>query len=113
MDTIALIKEIFLLITAFAGLVGTGIGTYFAVKGAISSAKNKTIQENWNTLMAIADAAMQKAEHSDSSNKKDMVIGIVKEGAKAAGINIDDFLDKLSAYIDQSISFFNGMKGKK
>ena len=63
--------------------------------------------------MTIADAAMQKAEHSDSLNKKDMVIGIVKEGAQAAGINIDDFLDKLSAYIDQSIAFFNGMNGRK
>ena len=30
MDTIALIKEIFLLIAAFGGLVGTGISTYFS-----------------------------------------------------------------------------------
>ena len=26
---------------------------------------------------------------------------------------VDDFLDQLSAYIDQCIAFFNGMNGRK
>ena len=112
MDTIALIKEIFLLITAFVGLVGAGVGAFFSIRGVIKAAKEKSIKENWNTLMAIADAAMQQAEASSlkGEDKKTMAMNIIKEGAKASGINIDDFIDQLSAYIEQSINFFNGMK---
>ena len=53
---------------------------------------------------------MNNKEYYDSINS---AINIVKESAKAAGINIDDFLDQLSAYIDQCIAFFNGMNGRK
>ena len=112
MDTIALIKEIFLLVTAFVGLVGTGVGLYFSIKKSVQAAKEKSLAENWNTLMAIADSAMQQAEASTlkGEDKKTMAMNIIKEGAKVAGINADDFLDKLNAYIEQSVNFFNGMK---
>ena len=46
MDTIALIKEIFLLITAFVGLVGAGVGAFFSIRGVIKAAKEKSIKEN-------------------------------------------------------------------
>jgi hypothetical protein len=39
-----------------------------------------------------------------------MVIDAVKAGCKAAGINLDLFIDQLSDYIDSSISFVNNMK---
>jgi hypothetical protein len=39
-----------------------------------------------------------------------MVVDIVKAGCKAAGVNMDLFIDQLSDYIDQTIAFVNGMK---
>jgi hypothetical protein len=39
-----------------------------------------------------------------------MVIDAVKAGCKAAGVDMDTFIDQLSDYIDQTISFVNGMK---
>jgi hypothetical protein len=63
-------------------------------------------------IMEMADAAMKEAEKSGKSgaDKKQMVIDAVKAGCKAAGINLDLFIDQLSDYIDSSISFVNNMK---
>jgi hypothetical protein len=63
-------------------------------------------------IMEIADAAMNEAERSGKTgaDKKQMVIDAVKAGCKAAGINLDLFIDQLSDYIDSSISFVNNMK---
>lgn len=66
--------------------------------------------------MEIADAAMTEAERAakegliEKTAKKQMVIDAVKAGCKAAGINLDLFIDQLSDYIDSSISFVNNMK---
>lgn len=62
--------------------------------------------------MSMADAAMKEAETSLKSgeDKKQMVIDSVKAGCKAAGINLDLFIDQLSDYIDQTIDFVNCMK---
>ena len=100
------------LITGLVGLVGTGIGAYFAVKNWITVLKNKTSQEIWSMVMSMADAAMKEAEKSMKSgeDKKQMVIDSVKASCKAAGVNLDVFIDQLSAYIDDTISFVNGMK---
>jgi hypothetical protein len=63
-------------------------------------------------IMNMADAAMKEAEASGKSgaDKKQMVIDAVKAGCKAAGVNMDLFIDQLSDYIDQTIAFVNGMK---
>jgi phage-related minor tail protein len=63
-------------------------------------------------IMNMADAAMKEAEASMKSgeDKKQMVIDSVKAGCKAAGVNLDEFIDQLGDYIDQTISFVNGMK---
>jgi enamine deaminase RidA (YjgF/YER057c/UK114 family) len=63
-------------------------------------------------IMEMADAAMKEAERSGKSgaDKKQMVIDTVKAGCKAAGVNLDDFIDQLSAYIDDTIKFVNEMK---
>jgi len=100
------------LITAFVGLVGTGISAYFAIRTLIKSRKDKTAQENWTFIMTIAKAAMSKAEESGKSGKakKEMVVDAVKEGCTAAGIDIAPFLDQLLAFIDQSIAFANTIK---
>ena len=60
----------------------------------------------------MALAAMSKAEESGKKgiDKKNMVIESVKEGCKAAGINLDAFIDQLVAFIDQSITFANTIK---
>lgn len=64
--------------------------------------------------MHIADAAMTEAEASmlSGEDKKKLVIDTVKAGCKAAGIEMDDFIEQLSDYIDQTISFVNKMNKK-
>ena len=108
------LEQIYLLvelITALVGLIGTGIGAFFAIKNFVKAFKEKDAKQKWALIMEIADAAMKEAEKSGKTgaDKKTLVIESVKAGCKAAGIEIDDFIDQLSDYIDQTISFVNGM----
>ena len=100
------------LITGLIGLIGTGIGAYYAIKNWITVLKTKNSQEIWSMIMNMADAAMKEAEASGKSgaDKKQMVIDAVKAGCRAAGINMDMFIDQLGEYIDQTISFVNKIK---
>ena len=102
------------LITGLIGLIGTGIGAYFAIKNWIAVTKNKNAQEIWAMIMEIADTAMKEAEKSckTGADKKTMVIESVKASCKAAGLDVDLFIDQLSDYIDQTISFVNDMSKK-
>ena len=104
MEIITTANGIIALITGLLGLIGTGIGTYFAVKNWITAMKTKNSQEIWTMIMEIADSSMREAEASmqDGETKKQIV--------KAAGINVDLFLDQLSNYIDSTIKFVNDMK---
>ena len=99
------------LITALVGLIGTGIGAFFAIKGWIKAFKEKDAKQKWALIMEMADAAMKEAEKSGASgaDKKKIVIESVKAGCKAAGVDLDEFIDQLSDYIDQTISFVNGL----
>ena len=99
------------LITGLIGLIGSGVGAFFAIKNFIKVAKTKSMNEIWSMIMAMADAAMKEAEASQKSgeDKKQMVLDAVKSGCKAANINIDAFIDQLSQYIDQTIDFVNKM----
>ena len=103
------------LITSLVGLIGTGIGAFFAIKGWVKAFKEKDAKQKWALLMEIADAAMKEAEKSGASgaDKKQMVIDACKAGCKSAGINLDDFIDQLVDYIDQTISFVNDMTKKQ
>ena len=100
------------LITGLVGLIGTGVGAFFAIKNWVAVLKTKNSQEIWAMIMNMADAAMKEAEASGKSgaDKKQMVVDIVKAGCKAAGVDMDLFIDQLSDYIDQTIAFVNGMK---
>ena len=100
------------LITGLIGLIGTGIGAYYAIRNWVTVLKTKNSQEIWSMIMSMADAAMKEAEASGKSgaDKKQMVIDAVKAGCKAAGVDMDMFIDQLSDYIDQTIAFVNGMK---
>lgn len=99
------------LITGLIGLIGSGVGAFFAIKNFIKAAKTKSMSEIWSMIMAMADAAMKEAEASQKSgeDKKQMVLDAVKSGCKAANIDIDAFIDQLSQYIDQTIDFVNKM----
>jgi len=112
MEIITTANGIIALITGLVGLIGTGIGTYFAIKNWITALKTKNSQEIWTMIMEIADSSMKEAEASlqDGETKKQIVIDSVKASCKAAGINIDLFLDQLSNYIDSTIKFVNDMK---
>ena len=112
MDWITTANGIITLITGLVGLIGTGIGTYFAIKNWITIFKTKNAQEVWAMIMEMADAAMKEAEASmkDGETKKQMVIDSVKAGCKAAGVDADLFIEQLSDYIDSTIKFVNGMK---
>jgi enamine deaminase RidA (YjgF/YER057c/UK114 family) len=112
MDWITTANGIITLITGLIGLIGTGIGAYFAIKNWFTVLKTKNSQEIWSIIMTLADAAMKEAEASMKSgeDKKKMVIDSVKAGCKAAGIDMDMFIDQLSSYIDDTIKFVNEMK---
>ena len=108
------VQEIIALVTGLCGLVSAGIGAYFAIKNWIKVTKNKNAQEIWAMIMEIADTAMKEAEKSckTGADKKTMVIDAVKASCKAAGLDLDLFIDQLSDYIDQTISFVNDMSKK-
>ncbi len=100
------------LITGLVGLIGTGAGVFFAIKNWITVLKTKSSQEIWSMIMTIADEAMKEMEGSalDNETKKQTVIDTVKAACKAAGINLDLFIDQLSNYIDDTIKFVRGMQ---
>ena len=112
MELITTANGIITLITGLLGLIGTGIGTYFAVKNWITAMKTKNSQEIWTMIMEIADSSMKEAESSmqDGETKKQVVMDSVKASCKAAGIDANLFLDQLSNYIDSTIKFVNDMK---
>jgi hypothetical protein len=112
MEWITTANGIITLITGLIGLIGTGIGAYFAVKNWITVLKTKNGQEIWNLIVEMADSAMKEAERSflSGADKKEMVLNMVKTSCKSAGINLDFFVNQLSDYIDQTISFVNDMK---
>ena len=111
-DWINTANGIITLITGLVGLIGTGIGAYFAIKNWIKLVKEKNANEIWKMIMEMTDAAMKEAEKSckTGADKKKMVIDSVKAGCKSAELDISNFLDQLDAYIDQTISFVNQMK---
>ncbi len=107
-------QQVIALITGLIGVISAGIGAFFAIRNWIKVTKEKSAKEIWNTIVSMADAAMKEAEASGKAgaDKKEMVIEAVKAGCKAAGLDIDEFLDQLSAYIDQTIGFVNDMTKK-
>ena len=111
-DWITTINGLITLITAFIGLIGTGVGTFFAIKNWIKATKEKSAKEIWEMLMAMADAGMKEYEHSTLSgaDKKKAVMETIKASYKSAGIDLDAFIDQLDAYIDNSIAWYNSMK---
>lgn len=115
METIEILQQILPLITGFVGLISTGIATYFAIANYIKSLKTKKTTEIWTLIMTIADAAMKEAEASQLNNegKKQLVIDTVKAGLIAAGLDITDFLEQLSDYIDDTIAFVKEMQKAK
>lgn len=108
-------QSIITLLIGLFGLISAGISAYFAIKSFITATKEKSAAEIWTLIMHLADAAMKEAEQSlkDGESKKQMVVDSVKAGCKAAGINLDAFIDQLSDYIDQTINFVNDMKKSK
>ena len=108
------VQELIALITGLCGLISAGIGAYFAIKNWIAATKSKNAQEIWAMIMEVADAAMKEAEKSckTGADKKAMVIESVKASCKAAGLDLDLFIDQLSDYIDQTINFVNDMSKK-
>ena len=111
-DWINTANGIITLITGLVGLIGTGIGAYFAIKNWIKLVKEKNASEIWTIIMSMADAAMKEAEASQKSgeDKKKMVLDSVNAACKSAGLDMSLFLDQLNTYIDQTISFVNQMK---
>ena len=104
-------NSIVVLITGLVGLISAGVGAFFAIKSFIKATKEKSAKEIWAIIVHMADTAMKEAEKSieKGEDKKKMVIEAVKAGCKAEGLDIDAFIDQLSAYIDQCIKFFNDM----
>lgn len=115
MEFLNIASEWIALLTGLLGLIGTGISTFVAVKCWVKNLKTKNSQEIWNLIMTIADAAMKEAEASqlNGEGKKQLVIDTVKAGLVTAGLDITDFLDQLSVYIDETIKFTKEMQKAK
>ena len=113
-DFMTTAQGVITLISGLIGLIAAAVSVVFMVKNLIKSFKDKNATEVFALLQEIADTAMKEAEASalKGSDKKQMVMNAVKAGAKAAGIDMDEFVDKLSDYIDQTISFVNDMTKK-
>ena len=105
-------NEVLALLTGLLGLIGTGIGTYFAIKNWIANIKTKNSDVIWKMLMEMADKAMEEAEQTGASgaDKKEMALKAIEAAAEAAGIDTAQFFTQLDTYIDQTIDFFNKMK---
>lgn len=108
-------NEVIILLTGLLGLIGTGVGTYFAIKNWIKATKEKTDKERWEMIMEMADAAMAEAEASELAGeaKKQLVLDTITAALQATDVDITDFAEKLSLYIDQTISFVKKMQKKK
>lgn len=114
MNWITTVNGLIALITGLMGLIGTGVGVFFAVKGFLKAFKEKDLKQKWALIMEIADAAMKEYEHSTlhGADKKKAVMDSVKASCKAAGIDCDLFIDQLDAYIEQAIKWYNEMSKK-
>jgi len=114
LDFLNIANEVVVLITGLLGLIGTGESVYFAIKNWIKAMKEKTSKEQWALIMEMADAAMTEAEASKASSetKKQMVLDSISAAMKAANIDVTQFTEQLSDYIDQTIAFVNKMKAK-
>jgi hypothetical protein len=64
--------------------------------------------------MDVADKAMEEAEKTSlaGADKKTMAINIIQGSAEVAKLDIAPFMQQLSTYIDQTISFVNKMSNK-
>lgn len=102
------------LITGLAGLIGTAISTYFAIKTWIANLKTKNAQEVWNLIMDVADKAMEEAEKTalSGADKKAMAMQAITASAAVAGLDIAPFITQLDLYIEQTIAFVNKMSTK-
>ena len=112
-----LAMQIIALIIGLFGVIEAAIATVDAIKQRVAKAKEKTKQENWETIKKVADAAMQETEHSEIKGpeaKLDNALEHVKNGCKAIDVDVTPFLEKLKAYINDTINFINvfNKKGK-
>lgn len=115
MEWITTVNGLITLLTGLVGLIGTGVGAFFAIKNWFKLLKTKKAKEIWALIQKAADAAMREFEHSTlkGTAKKDAVVNAVKVSCKAAGIeNLGAFIDQLDSYIEDSINWFNGMQNK-
>ena len=112
MDWVTNTTAILTLIGTLAGLLATGIPLIISL---VKLFKNKSAKDNWNTIMTMLDAAMTEAEKSGKSgaDKKQMVIDSVTASCNAVGINIGDFAQQVSDYIDQCIAFAKNINNSK
>ena len=109
-------QGIIAVLTGLVGLISAGATAFLAIKNFIKATKEKSAKEIWAMMMGLADAAIKEAEASGKAgaDKKQMVINAVKAGCTDAGLDINAFIDQLSDYIDQTITFVNDMlKNKK
>lgn len=111
MDWINNANQIVVLIGGIVGLIGTGVGTFFAIRNWIKLMKQKSAKEVWNTIMAAADAAMEQVESQELYGKdaREAAIELVNTTCLAMGLDISAFINQLVAYIDDCIDFHNRM----
>ena len=110
-EWITTINGLITLIISASSLIGMGITAFFSIKAWIKARKEKTAAENWQLIQVIADSVMKEVEKSGlaGASKKELAINMIKEGCKAAGLDLGPFIDQLSSYIDNCVTWYNGM----
>jgi len=111
MDWVANVNAILALIGTLVGLISTGVPLVILV---VKSFKNKSKEDIIAKIKVIVEAAIAQAEKSGKAgaDKKAMVIDIVKASLRADGIEASQYLDQISAYIDDCINFVNNVTKK-
>lgn len=111
MDWLNTVNGLIVLLTGLVSLIGTGIGAFFAIRNWMKLMKQKSAKEMWDTIMTVADAAMEQIEHQEIYGKdaRQAAIQLVNTSCTAMGLDISEFIDQLVAYIDDCIDFHNRM----
>ena len=103
------------IIALLSSAVALLIGLITVISKLIPAIKTIIKNGEWRKISELALAAMAKAEKSGlvGKDKKAQVIEAVKAGCLELNIDASAWLDDLNVFIDNMITFANGIKKPK
>lgn len=110
------LEQIITLVTLVAGLIGSIAALIPTIIKLGKALKTIIKEKNIKKIKALADIAMEAAEKMGGTGeeKKQAVIDSVLASCKELGVEVsEEELKELADYIDEAITWFNGMKKAK